>query len=71
MVTVIVVIALLGWQGVCRVVRRQILRSMNQEYILAAHPVGSSNARIIVRNLLPISFGVITVLVTFRVAKAI
>ncbi len=66
-----IVIALLGWQGACRVVRRQILRSMNEEYILAAQAVGSSKVRIIVRNLLPNSLGVIAALVTFGVAKAI
>lgn len=56
-----------GWVGMARLVRGQILSIKEQEYVLAAHALGSSSNRIIFRHLLPNTLGVMIVDVTFAV----
>lgn len=56
-----------GWVGMARLVRGQILSIKEQEYVLAAHALGSSSSRIIFKHLLPNTLGVMIVDVTFAV----
>jgi peptide/nickel transport system permease protein len=44
---------LVGWVGFARLIRGEVLIQKNMEYVLAAKALGYSDARIIVRHLLP------------------
>ncbi|MFE2869829.1 MULTISPECIES: ABC transporter permease [unclassified Embleya] len=70
-VTIVLVLAALGWTMIARVVRAQVLTLRNKEFIQAARVIGASNPRIVVRHLLPNLTGVIAVNVSLAVASAI
>jgi ABC-type dipeptide/oligopeptide/nickel transport system permease subunit len=46
-------VALISWSGISRLVRAEVLRLKNQEFIEAARLSGGSNFRIIFRHLMP------------------
>ena len=71
MLIIMVVIGLTGWTGVARLVRGEFLRLGGQPFTLAAQAVGATDARVIVRHLLPNALGPILVAGTFGVASAI
>jgi peptide/nickel transport system permease protein len=48
-----IALALVGWVSYARLVRSQILVLKNSEFILAAHNLGYSHARIMFRHMLP------------------
>src|SRR5262245_7310583 len=52
-VVIIVVIGLTSWMYLARIVRANVLSLREHDYISAARAMGSSNARIIFRHLLP------------------
>ena len=47
------VIALLNWVGLARVVNSQVLTLKNREYVTAAHSLGASSGRVLLRHVLP------------------
>jgi peptide/nickel transport system permease protein len=49
----IVILALIGWIGTCRLVRGQVLALKERDYILAAHALGLPNWWVMVYHLLP------------------
>ena len=49
----IIILALLGWVGTCRLVRGEVLALKEREYILAARAVGVSNSRVLISHILP------------------
>jgi len=49
----IILLALLGWVGTCRLVRGEVLALKEREYILAAQAVGVSNSRVVISHILP------------------
>ena len=51
--TGMIAIILFGWMTIARVTRGNILAVKSYEYALAARTIGASNARILVRHLLP------------------
>jgi peptide/nickel transport system permease protein len=63
--------AVFGWMGVARVLRAQVLSLKEREFIEAARALGASNARIIVRHLLPNSIGPMLVSLSLGVVGAI
>jgi peptide/nickel transport system permease protein len=65
------ILALFGWQGVCRVTRASVLSLRQQEFVEAARALGASNARIIFRHLLPNAAGPVLVAMTFALADFI
>jgi peptide/nickel transport system permease protein len=69
--SVIAVIGLLGWPGTCRLVRGQVLTLRGQEFVTAARVVGCSDARIILRHVLPNVVSLLIVMATFGMATAI
>jgi peptide/nickel transport system permease protein len=69
--TIVLILAGLGWMYIARVVRSQTLSFKEKEFIEAARASGASNARIIVRHLLPNCFGPIMVNATLAIAAAI
>jgi peptide/nickel transport system permease protein len=68
---VAVVIGLTSWMPIARVVRGEFLRWKATEFVEAAHVIGSSDARIIVRHVLPQALPAIIVAATLGVAFAI
>lgn len=47
------ILSFLGWTGLARVIRGKILALREEDFVLAAHLVGASTRRIILRHLLP------------------
>jgi peptide/nickel transport system permease protein len=71
MLTIIIALSATGWVGMARLVRGQILQVKTQEYILAAQVLGASFSRILFKHLIPNTFGVIIVNLTFTIPSAI
>jgi peptide/nickel transport system permease protein len=69
--TIILVLAAIGWMRVARVVRTQVLSLREKEYVTAAQALGASHRRVMLRHLLPNTVGPIMVNATFAVAAAI
>jgi peptide/nickel transport system permease protein len=68
---IILVLSGLGWMGIARIVRGQVLSLKEKEFIEAARALGASPARIIFRHLIPNLLGVIMVNASLAVAGAI
>jgi peptide/nickel transport system permease protein len=68
---VILALIITGWAGYARLARAQILQAKEMEYVLAARSLGASDARIIVRHLLPNILQPILVQATIAMAGAI
>jgi peptide/nickel transport system permease protein len=60
-----------GWAGYARLARAQILQAKELEYVLAARSLGASNARILIRHLLPNILQPVLVQATIAMAGAI
>lgn len=69
--SIILAMVITGWVGMARVVRGQILQLKGQEYILAARTLGTSNANIIWKHLLPNVMGSIIITLMFTIPTAI
>ncbi|HEU4962308.1 MAG TPA: ABC transporter permease [Bacilli bacterium] len=69
--TIILAMATVGWIGMARLVRGQVLSLKEQEYVLAARTLGAGPWRIILRHLIPNALGIIIVNITFTVPGAI
>jgi peptide/nickel transport system permease protein len=65
------VLAGLGWMGIARIVRGQVLSLKEKEFVEAARAIGASPSRIIFRHILPNLLGVIMVNASLAVAGAI
>ncbi len=48
-----VIIALLGWSGLARLIRGEVLSIKNRDYVDAARVIGASNSGIILRHIMP------------------
>jgi oligopeptide transport system permease protein len=68
-----ITIALLikGWIGMSRVVRAQVLKLKEQEFILASRTLGTSNRRIILNEVLPNILGQVIIMSMFSIPNAI
>jgi ABC-type dipeptide/oligopeptide/nickel transport system permease subunit len=69
--TVIIMIGLFSWAGNARIIRGEVLRVKNYEYIEAAKALGASRTRIMFRHILPNVLHIIIVLITLQIATAI
>jgi ABC-type dipeptide/oligopeptide/nickel transport system permease subunit len=68
---VFVVIGIVGWAGMARLVRGQVLLARGLEYVQAARALGASDARIIARHLLPNVLAPVIVAATLGIGGAI
>lgn len=64
-------IALVRWTGVARLVRAELLKLRELELTLSARAAGCSDARIVLRHLLPNALGPVLVAAAFSVASGI
>ncbi|MCX6128085.1 MAG: ABC transporter permease [Proteobacteria bacterium] len=51
--SICVAMGAVGWVGLCRLIRGEVIKHKNQEYVLASRLLGASDARIIFRHILP------------------
>jgi ABC-type dipeptide/oligopeptide/nickel transport system permease subunit len=70
-VGIALLIALSSWMALARIVRAQFLSLREREYVEAAHALGASNRRIVLRHLVPNSLGQIIVWATLGATGAI
>ena len=68
---VMVVIGLTSWMGVARLVRAEFISLKNRDFVLAARALGASDARLILRHILPNALAPVLVSATLGVAGAI
>lgn len=68
---IILVIALTSWMVIARVVRGDVLRTVQADYVLAARALGVPPARLLLRHVLPAAVPSIIVSTTLGVANAI
>ena len=59
------------WAPMARIVRAEVMRLKNEEFILAARVLGASSGRILLRHLIPNAMGPILVTLTFSIPGAI
>ena len=59
------------WAPMARIVRAEIMRLKNEEFILAARVIGASPKRILFRHLIPNAMGSVLVTLTFSIPGAI
>lgn len=69
--TIIIALTITGWLGMARIVRGQVLQIKNYEFVLASKTFGTKTGRIIRKNLLPNTMGLIIVQMTLTVPSAI
>lgn len=68
---IVVILTLFGWVGVARLARASALTQLAQDYIAAARVAGASEARVLLRHVLPNILGPIAVATALAVAGAI
>lgn len=53
MPTIIVALTLTNWVGLCRLIRGEVLKLRDSDYVVAARAVGAGHGRILFRHILP------------------
>lgn len=69
--TIVIAYAAVGWTGMARLVRGQIMSLKQQDYVIAAKVMGAKPSRIIAKHLLPNTLSVVIVNVTLAIPSAI
>ncbi len=64
-------LTLVGWVTVARLVRGEVIRLKENNYVEAARALGAGDFRILAREILPNLLGVLVVTVSFRIPVAI
>ncbi|MDF2607267.1 MAG: transporter permease [Bacillales bacterium] len=70
-ITISLAMVVTGWVSMSRVVRGQILKLKNQEYVLASRTLGASDSKLILKHLVPNVMGPIIVMTMFTIPNAI
>jgi peptide/nickel transport system permease protein len=68
---IIVIMSLLGWMGISRVVRSQVMSLRKQEFVEAAIALGGNHRRVMLVHILPNTISVLAVFTTLAVSTAI
>lgn len=69
--TIIIAYALVGWVGMARLVRGQVMQLKEQEFVISAQTMGASAGRILLHHLVPNTLSVIIVNLTLAIPSAI
>jgi oligopeptide transport system permease protein len=69
--SITIAMVITGWVGMARVVRGQVLKLRDQEYVLASKTLGAKNKRLLTKHLLPNLSGVIIINTMFTIPSAI
>jgi len=68
LVVVFIALGLVGWPGLARIVRAQVLSLREQPFVQAAHAVGARRLRVLFRHILPNSLAPVIVMATLLMA---
>lgn len=68
---IVIVIGATSWMVVARIVRSEVIKYTNYEFVTAAKSIGASNTRILIRHVIPQTTASIIVAATLGVANAI
>jgi ABC-type dipeptide/oligopeptide/nickel transport system permease subunit len=68
---VYIAVGLTSWVGICRMIRGEILKHKEQDYVSAARALGAGNGRVIFRHILPNLFHIIIIDFSLRFVSAI
>jgi len=71
LLNLMVVIGLTSWTGIARLVRGEVMRVRNFDYVQSARAMGASSWRIIFIHILPAAAGPLSVTAAFDVAEAV
>ncbi len=69
--TIVVALSITGWVNMARLVRAEILKLKNQEFVMAAQVLGTRTPQIILKHLVPNTVGVIVINAMFTIPSAI
>jgi peptide/nickel transport system permease protein len=69
--TIVLILGLLSWMGVARLVRAEVLSLRNRDFVEAARALGASQARLILRHLVPNSLAPVIVAATLAIGDNI
>jgi peptide/nickel transport system permease protein len=53
MASICIAMGAVGWVGLCRLIRGEVMKHRNREYVLAVQLLGASDLRVIFRHILP------------------
>ncbi|MFD1017859.1 oligopeptide ABC transporter permease [Thalassobacillus hwangdonensis] len=70
-ISITIALTLTGWTGMARMVRGQVLKLKNQEFVLASRTLGAPDKRILTRHLIPNTLAIIIVNTMFTIPAAI
>ena len=68
---VVLALSLIGWVGYARLVRGQVLRAREFEFVQAARALGATTTRILARHIVPTALPAVTVQATLGMGGAI
>jgi len=68
---VVLALSLIGWVGYARLVRGQVLRARELEFVQAAKALGATTVRILTRHVIPTTLPAVTVQATLGMGGAI
>lgn len=68
---IMVILGILGWPGLARLVRAQILVEREKDFVLAARALGVKQRNIIIRHILPNVFNLVIVNITLGYASSL
>jgi peptide/nickel transport system permease protein len=68
---VVIALSIIGWVGYARVVRGQVLRARELEFVQAARALGATVPRILARHIIPTTLPAVTVQATLGMGGAI
>lgn len=71
LVNVVLALSSIGWVGYARLVRGQVMKVREFEYVQAARALGATTPRILVRHVVPATLSPVTVQATLGMAGAI
>ncbi|MGV3488758.1 MAG: ABC transporter permease [Tuberibacillus sp.] len=70
-VTISVAMVITGWVNMARLVRSQIFKIKNQEFIMASQSLGAGNVRLIFKHFIPNTISLILINLMFTIPSAI
>lgn len=71
LLAITIALTITGWTGMARIVRSQVLKLKNQEFVLASRTLGSTDRRILNKHLIPNVTGMIIINTMFTIPSAI
>ena len=68
---VAIALGVVGWVGLCRLMRAEYLKHKERDYVLAARALGAGNYRIIFKHILPNTFHIVIISFSLGFVRAI